>query len=32
MSPSDVRDALNPANYTGMSVATVDRALKTVGR
>ena len=32
MSPSEVREALNPANYTGMSGATVDRALKTVGQ
>ena len=32
ISPMDIRDALNPANYTGMSVATVDRALKLVGR
>ncbi len=32
MSAAEVRDALNPANYTGMSAATVDRALKIVGR
>ncbi|MEA3200512.1 MAG: adenylosuccinate lyase [Thermoplasmata archaeon] len=32
LSAAEVRDALNPANYTGMSAATVDRALKTVAR
>ena len=32
MSPDEVRAATDPANYTGMSGATVDRALKTVGR
>ncbi len=32
MKPEEITAALDPANYTGMSVATVDRALKTVGR
>lgn len=32
MSAAEIRDALNPASYTGMAQATVDRALKTVGR
>lgn len=32
MKPDEVRAAIDPANYTGMSVATVDRALKIVGR
>jgi adenylosuccinate lyase len=32
MSPAEIRGALDPANYTGMSGATVDRALKLVGR
>ncbi|MFA5862809.1 MAG: adenylosuccinate lyase [Candidatus Thermoplasmatota archaeon] len=32
MSAAELRAVLDPANYTGMSGATVDRALKTVGR
>ena len=32
MKPAEVRAACDPANYTGMSAATVDRALKAVGR
>lgn len=32
LQPEEVRSVLDPANYTGMSEATVDRALKTVGR
>ncbi|HEX2022410.1 MAG TPA: adenylosuccinate lyase [Candidatus Thermoplasmatota archaeon] len=32
MTPAEIRAATDPANYTGMSAATVDRALKIVGR
>jgi adenylosuccinate lyase len=32
MSAAELRAVLDPANYTGMSGATVDRALKIVGR
>jgi adenylosuccinate lyase len=32
MTPAEVRAAIDPANYTGMAVQTVDRALKLVGR
>lgn len=32
LKPDEIRAACDPANYTGMSVATVDRALKTVAR
>jgi adenylosuccinate lyase len=32
MTSAEVRAATDPVNYTGMAVATVDRALKTVGR
>jgi len=32
MSAAEIRAATDPANYTGMSAATVDRALKIIGR
>ncbi len=32
LTAEDVKAAVDPKNYTGMAVATVDRALKTVGR